>query len=207
MVKCICAVLIILTLSCNNDKVVNTNLRKFNLKHNLGVLEIVPPHTLDTLYTWINKNDTEYGDLAMIRLADKKYSLLKESGFLYSESPDSLYHLTIVQNEHPGCKSKNKKPDYVGFAKLKIELLRAENPKIKPDVKISFLNNREYVLAFRNLAVKDKHSISLSATTFIDEETVSVNYSYYGSDPVGFISAINESIKTLAIQESHNVGN
>ena len=87
------AVILITSIACNNRQIEDYTEHKIDLKNNLGQLAIYLPPEFDTTYSWLHQSDNICADVEMFRFANKKYSLLREDGFLYNVTPDSLYQL------------------------------------------------------------------------------------------------------------------
>ena len=179
-------------IGCNKEST-NLNLSTFELKNNLGKLTIEIPKSMDTLYRWTKVGCTKCEDQAMLRFANKRYTLRTENGGLsfYKELPDSLCQLTIVQQLYKGCFKAN---DYVKLANNYINKLAVENPNYYPDVKIMLINNREYVVALNKTLENRKYNIEFSAMTYVDSNFVAIRYDYNGSKSNGFTNGMKENL-------------
>ena len=121
---------------------------KVNLKNNLGELTIILPLEFDTVYSWTKYEDNPCAFFEMVRFANKKYSLLQESGFIYGVIPDSLYQLTIMQlTYHLDCDAT---PDFNDeILEDYVENIKAINPAKEYDFfikEIRKINDKKFMI-------------------------------------------------------------
>lgn len=75
---------------------------EIELIDDIGNIKIALPQNFDTTYQWINYSDFCYCDRQMYRIADHRYSLLKETGMIYNGPfQDSLWQFTISHQIFP----------------------------------------------------------------------------------------------------------
>lgn len=82
----------------------SSHISKIKLASHIGIISLAAPEKLDTFYEWVYVSDC--GPCChekWYRLANKKYSLLEESGSYDSQIPDSIFQLTISHKNNPGC--------------------------------------------------------------------------------------------------------
>lgn len=99
--------LFILDCSHRNDTVHHTK----KLEHNLGIVDFELPVEFDTIYKWYQQTDSKCTDHFKFRIGNSKYSLPRESGFIYDDKVDSLNQFTIVEH-NLGCISNDREIIY-----------------------------------------------------------------------------------------------
>lgn len=71
----------------------------------------IPAH-LDTFYRWHDQSDCASCGRLKYRFADKRYSLLAESGFYYELVPDSILQLTFIHDPMKVGPEEKKLPPF-----------------------------------------------------------------------------------------------
>ncbi len=167
---------------------------KVLLKNNLGELSIKLPPEFDTAYSWTNYSDARCSDYEMFRFANKKYSLLQETGFIYPVIPDSLYQVTITQLMYLDCESTVK------INKEALERIIHNDTLVYPGTEIFLsdlktIQNREFILIGSKFAA----NTTLKLFTVISGHGLMLEFVYQGKNNFNFVERMNKSINSIKI--------
>lgn len=172
---------------------------KVNLKNNLGELTISLPSELDTVYSWTRYEDNRCADLEMLRFADKKYSLLQESGWCYPV-PDSLYQLTIVQSKFLDCDGTPKFDNET--LEVVIEDYKAMNPVKAKGYdffikEIRIINDKKFMIIGFSYQEKETCISKIFLTMEADGHPIQLEFICQAKDCVNFVDRVEKSFNSI----------
>lgn len=145
------------------------------LINDLGKIELTLPTIFDTIYTWEDIGDHTCGDYNKIRIANQNFSLLAETGWLYDETIDSLFQITVIQHIEPCCgfqQNNNRLKNSDEWLKQEVLRWQAKDPEtIVIDSQLKKIDNFEFaVITFKNIR-SNKTYIEIYAKTIIHNHT------------------------------------
>lgn len=173
--------------------------KTIDLKNDLGQLSISLPIDFDTSYSWMRYSDYRCGAQQLVRFANTNYSMLRETGYLNLEIPDSLYELTVSQPEHPECAD----PEYVidqSYIDNHTSARLMENTKANFEInELRTINGRVFAVFAEVSTSRDMTNAYLQARTIIQGQVISLTFTCLRQDCRDFIQCMDKSLQTIEI--------
>lgn len=199
---CLKILALILPISCTTIEE-NESKQKITLVNNVGIIDIDLNLPFDTTYSWVNRTDYKCGDIHMYRFADSKYSLPKESGFVYDFRPDSLLQFTVEHLEYPECYFKNDFPlDKEAINMIRQSLL-LEYPETNVLVeKIESINGVKCIILGYERKTLGLHDVTLRIHPESGGKVLILEFRCLKRDCGNFIGESMESLRTMTFSGS-----
>jgi hypothetical protein len=194
--------LLTIILSCQSGHENRKYSRHLTLINNIGTLTINLTTDFDTLHTWKRSSDINCGVKQYYRIQSSKYPMTEERGE-YSNSPDTMYGITITHTYFPECQSNIEfNPD------KELKLIKQKNIENNRHIKFKVLeqvniNGLKFIVCgtigkpFNNIVEQNFSALTKFRSTNID-----INFlksSSYLTDTT-FIRDCYEMLKTIKIE-------
>lgn len=205
-------IIIILALiisSCTfENKVPNGyKVHKLFLKNNLCTISIFLPSDFDTTYFWTKTSDNPCGYLEMYRIANKQYSLLKEDGYFYFETPDSLKQLTVFHMKYRRqCEDTTQAID-INFLEQSAKNFSLLHPEEELIIKeLNTIHKRVFSVIGFHTNNKNKYNTLVTLSTVINKQIIVFQFKYLGTKSIDFVENVRKSINSIIITTAGNTG-
>ena len=178
-------------------------------KEKLAHIKIKVPSQLDTFYQWHRQSDCASCGKMEYRFSSKKYPQFPESGFIWTNHPDSVFQLTIIHD--PIVKERSKFLDPVKVEDTTYLPNYLANQSTWCD-KFNFLyrkhvqiNSRAFILtAFTtdcSIITNNKPTILLGAITSLKNTSLLLLAETNAKDTTGFELMMRKAINSIKISE------
>jgi hypothetical protein len=164
------------------------------------------PNELDTFQTWVDYSDVACAHQAKYRFSDSRFQLIKESGFMSSEYPDSSYRVTF-SHVHPFTECVDEFPVDTIFDNLKSLELSAQAMReefVGYDEGVIEANGINlHFVKFRTVLVPaQKYPSTILRAFFVVKKAVyRVEYECARSNCDGFFERMENSLKSIKVKE------
>lgn len=197
--------LFIIAVGCINSDTINEKReiplgfksQRISLDNNLGNIQLFVPNDLDTFYSWIRYSDYSCGHKQMYRFSDRRFQLIKESGWIFNEKIDSLKQITVSHALKSHCKERFASARSKKFE----ENLKYQFGSDSSRKEIKNINGRDFYILTFTMESEARNIKNVTAITIIDSIRVDINFNCYAKDCKEFTNRINKSIESITIEK------